>query len=332
MPITKGEYDRLWSVILAGGNGERVKPMVQRWLGRETPKQYCAFVGTRSMFQHTLDRATRLTPSERMVTVIARQHWEEAVSQLEKRASGTLLLQPANRDTAAGIFLPLTYIRSRDPHATVVVFPSDHFVYPEDRFLDVVQRAVFIATRMSNHLLLLGVRPDRLEREYGWMELDESPAGLPHEQVRTVLSFIEKPNAEEAIAAFQKGALWNTLVCAGTVDAFWRLGWQCFPTMMPLFERLESAIHTSDEARVLEAIYQDMPAGNFSTGLLQQASRQVVALELTGVLWSDWGKPERIAETLRQIDRRPAFPLDCLNSPIVPMAALGTSTHIARSI
>ena len=60
---------QLWSIILAGGEGTRVSTLVHRWLGRPKPKQYCAFVGTRSMFQHTLDRASRLTPPDRMVTV-----------------------------------------------------------------------------------------------------------------------------------------------------------------------------------------------------------------------------------------------------------------------
>jgi mannose-1-phosphate guanylyltransferase len=42
----------LWSLVLAGGSGERLKPMIQKWLGRDRPKQYCVFVGTRSMFEH----------------------------------------------------------------------------------------------------------------------------------------------------------------------------------------------------------------------------------------------------------------------------------------
>ena len=51
------ERGNVWSIVLAGGDGERTKEFIRRWLGYEKPKQYCTFVGSRSMFQHTLDRA-----------------------------------------------------------------------------------------------------------------------------------------------------------------------------------------------------------------------------------------------------------------------------------
>ena len=62
-----------------------------------------------------------------------------------------------------------------------------------------------------------------------------------------------------------------------------------------------------------------MPAKNFSSDLLQRAPEKLAVIELTGALWSDWGKPERIAETLRRIDRRPAYPLACLDRPFAPL-------------
>ena len=67
----------LWSIVLAGGDGVRSKAFIRRWLGYEKPKQYCSFVGSRSMFQHTLDRAAKLTPWERVVVVAARHHQGE---------------------------------------------------------------------------------------------------------------------------------------------------------------------------------------------------------------------------------------------------------------
>ncbi len=319
MTIQHGSDDRLWSIILAGGEGERVRPLVQRWLGRHKPKQYCTFVGTRSMFQHTLDRAMRLTAPEHTVTVIARDHQVEAMKQLDGRDIGMVLLQPANRNTAAGVFLPLTYIRARDPGATVIIYPSDHFVYPEGGFLEVVRRAIWTAEWLQNRLILLGVAPDRLELEYGWIQPGEHLARNDGRSVQTVRTFLEKPTAAQADAALEAGALWNTLVVATKVQALWELGWRCFPQIMPLFERLEQVIGTSEEGRVLKSIYADMPRKNFSSDLLERVPERVAVIELTGVLWSDWGKPERIAETLRRIDREPAFPLSCLDSPFAPL-------------
>ena len=72
----------VWSIALAGGDGVRTKDFIRRWLGSEKPKQYCTFVGSRSMFQHTLDRASRLTTWERVVVVAARHHQDEVWSQL----------------------------------------------------------------------------------------------------------------------------------------------------------------------------------------------------------------------------------------------------------
>lgn len=314
-----GTVDRnVWSIVLAGGEGERVKPLVQRWLGRHRPKQYCTFVGTRSMFQHTVDRAARLTVPSKTVVVAAKGHEPEVRTQLLGRPVEKVLWQPANRDTAAGVFLPLTYVRACDPDAMVVLFPSDHFVYPETRFLSQVRQAVEAAER-SPRLVLLGVQPDRLELEYGWIEpASELTDGYSAKPARSVRTFFEKPDPLRADEAMRNGALWNTLVLAARADVLWELGKRCFGGLLAKFERLGDEIGGPQEAAVLQQIYMDMPQGNFSTGLLQRRTEALAVMELRGVLWSDWGKPERIAETLRRINRPPAFPAHCLDRPFAP--------------
>ncbi len=315
-----GTVDRnVWSIVLAGGEGERVKPLVQRWLGRHRPKQYCTFVGTRSMFQHTVDRAAVVTGLDKTVVVAGRAHEPEVRAQLIDRSVEKVLWQPTNSDTAAGIFLPLTYVRAYDPEATVVLFPSDHFVYPEARFLNHVRRAIEVAERCSDRLVLLGVRPDRLELEYGWIEpeseLTDAGSGKP---TRSVRAFLEKPDPVRADEAMRNGALWNTLVLAARADVLWELGRRCFWELLIRFERLGEEIGGPREAEVLEQIYADMPKENFSVGLLQRRPHAVAVMELEDVLWSDWGKPERIAETLRRINKQPTFPVHCLDRPFAP--------------
>lgn len=321
---TSGKH---WAVILAGGEGQRVRPLVQRWLGRHVPKQYCTFVGTRSMFQHTLCRARMLTDPEHILTVIAPGHRQEALAQCEERASGRILVQPRNRDTAAGIFLPLAWIRSRDPDATVVIYPSDHFIYPEERFVAVVEQALGAAEEHPDRLVLLGVRPDHLEPEYGWIltgeTLDEiGPA------IRTVRAFIEKPGREQASYAMASGALWNTFVIIVRLRTVWTLGHQCFPELMPWFERLSERHDAVTDVEFLEAVYRDMPARNFSFGLLQRIPDQTAVIELADVLWCDWGKPERIVETLRKIGKQPAFPEEFLAGPQIRAPAARTDDPV----
>lgn len=323
---------KVWSIVLAGGEGERVKPFVHRWLGQPRPKQYCTFVGSRSMFEHTLDRATMIASPKRTVAVTARHHRNELRDQLFAHVTHKLIEQPSNRDTAAGIFLPLSYVRARDPQAMVVIQPSDHFVYPEWRFVETVRHSVASVEAMPDHLMLLGVQPDRLETEYGWICRGVRLNGSSTHPVHAVSSFLEKPWLAQADTALRAGGLWNTLVLTTTVDALWKAGWACFPDMMSLFERLCSAWGTPDEADVREALYREMPQHNFSSHLLQRVPERVAVIELTGVLWSDWGKPERIAESLRRIGKIPAFPLDCLERPFAPNPIPQQAEEILASV
>lgn len=310
----KGSQAQRWSIILAGGEGERVRPLIERWYGKHRPKQYCAFVGTRSMFQHTHDRATSLTDPARTVTVVARAHRDHVWEQLDGRKTGPVFLQPQNRNTAAGLLLPLTYIRSEDLDATVTVFPSDHFIYPESRFLEFVARAIWTVEWMPDSLVLLGVKPDYLELEYGWIQPGTTLAYANGYPVRQVQQFIEKPDAAWARKAMQQGALWNTLVLTAKVETLWRLGWRGLPDLMPYFERIGQAIGTAEEGGTIEAAYHRMPARNVSTHLLERIPQSVSTIELSGTIWSDWGSPDRIVSTLKRIGKTPQFPVDCLET------------------
>lgn len=314
---------RLWSIVLAGGEGAGLDPFVSRWLGRSLPKEYCAFVGARSMFQHTLDRAVQISPSERVIAMVAREHHQEAFRQLDRRTIGALLLQSMDQGTAASVFVPLTYVRERDPEATVVVFPSDHFVYPEARYLTLVQRAVSIAGLFPQRVVLLGAAPDRLELDYGWIQPDGRLPHTPEGEARAVRSLVEKPTAAEADALLQAGGCWNTRTLVAKVSTLWDIGWKCIPHFMPLFERFGQAIGCPNEAWERETIYRKVASAEFSDVLMPVPERLAV-LELTGVLWSEWNNPARIAETLRRIDRQPAFPLTCLGHPFIPLAGPAT--------
>jgi mannose-1-phosphate guanylyltransferase len=307
----------VWSIILAGGEGERIRPCIQRWLGYSIPKQYCTFVGTRSMLQHTWDRANEIVLPRRKVTVVGRTHQQALEQHCTGQLEGTLVFQPRNCDTGPGIFLPLTYVRAWDPQAMVVVFPSDHFISPENRFVTTVRRAVRAVKFLSDHLILLGVRPSHLELDYGWITVGSILGWSEGECIHRIQSFVEKPDAVDGIRLMSEGALWNTLIVVAKVETLWKAGWLCFPEIMERFEQLRRNIGTPSEKTTLESIYHDMPSRNFSRRVLQPLAGRLGVMELNGVVWSDWGRPERIVETLRFMGKTPAFPMEAFREPAV---------------
>lgn len=176
-----------------------------------------------------------------------------------------VLLQPKNVDTAAGIFLPLTYILARDSQATVVIYPSDHFISPEDSFLSAVNQAVERSAVLGGRPVLLAAKPDNLELEYGWIRPGRVLGRAGKAVIQAVDTFFEKPDEGTVREARASGSLWSTMVLAAKGQELWRLGWQCFPKIMSFFEQLNEVIDTAEELRVLDAIYEAMPCRNFSS-------------------------------------------------------------------
>jgi mannose-1-phosphate guanylyltransferase len=103
-------------------------------------------------------------------------------------------------------------------------------------------------------------------------------------------------------------------VLVAKVDTLWKLGWQCIPAIMERFERLGKTIGTVHESQTLHQLYRYMPHMNFSSDVLQKVPERLGVIELEEVLWSDWGRPERIRETLEVLGKNPAFPSKILTN------------------
>lgn len=299
-PVKSGS---LWSLVLAGGHGERLRAFTKEWFGAYRPKQYCAFMGRQSLIQHTWKRAKALCPPQQVVTVLDQSHWGYARTQLIQESLGRVVWQPENRGTGAGVFLPLSYIRSHDSNATVVLWPADHFVFPAEPLIQLIREAAALVQDAPQQMVLVTVPPHSRENDYGWVLPGEISSHHGGCQVREVRRFLEKPQGSQLAKIAQEGGQWNTLVVIANVQTLWEAGRQCIPEVVMPLERHAGGIGTSSEHQILMNLYRTMPTRNFSSDLLSLIPQQLSMMELTGVYWSDWGRPERIQETMAFMGR-----------------------------
>ncbi|HBH00897.1 MAG TPA: hypothetical protein DDZ42_03080 [Candidatus Rokubacteria bacterium] len=305
----RGGGPRLWSIVLAGGQGTRLRPLVRRLLGEERPKQFTALVDGRSMFCQTLDRSALAVPAARTVVVSLREHARYLVSELAGRPAPTVLLQPEDRGTAAGILLPAHWVARRDPGATVVVLPSDHLVREERLFMDRVEEAAAFVDRHPQWLVLLGAPPTEPETEYGWIEPGEEVGWTARRPVRRVRRFVEKPPADVARACLARGALWNTFVFVARAETLLDAGRQFAWRLHEALGRVPLAIGGEALRRALTRAYAAVPRTDFSTAILEECVPILAVLEMAGVTWSDLGSPRRLLRVLQQTADLPSTPV-----------------------
>jgi mannose-1-phosphate guanylyltransferase len=309
--------DELWAIVLAGGEGTRLASVTRLLCGRETPKQYVALDGTRTLLQRTMDRLGSLVPPHRTVVVVARAHGELAESQLAQYAGVHLVSQPHNAGTGPGLLLPLSLIKARCPDATVIVTPADHHLPNRGAFLSSVRAAAEVASHAPAGLALLGADAEGPATDLGWIVPREAAATdlVGDQTVDLVDRFVEKPPLPVAKRLFRDGGLLNTLVIVGSVEAFWRQAREHMPRQTGLFAEYVDALARRRESEagdaqaeaevdvVLDRVYRAMPAADLSRALLQ-AARGLAVVRLKDSGWCDCGTPERLLSCLEGTDAR----------------------------
>jgi mannose-1-phosphate guanylyltransferase len=284
-----------WTLALAGGDGVRLQDYVERRFGRRIPKQYCCLLGNRSMLQHTLDRMNKLTPPSRTLTVIGTRHGEIAAPQLMGRCDH-VFRQPASRDTGLALYVAIAMIKRWTPNAIITITPTDHYVAPSAKYVEQVRAARGVAARMRDKIVILGATPTEPDPELGYLTLGAPLVDVP--SVKCVNGFVEKPSVALATELNTQGALWNTMVTCGTVDALWELGRATDARLIDILESFVPLVGSPDEDDAIEYIYRALLPVNFSRDILERAPKRLAAMEMEGVEWSDWGRPERIETVL----------------------------------
>ncbi len=286
-----------WAIVLAGGDGVRLRSLTIDSHGRPVPKQYCSLFGGPTLLQNALSRGQIVSGRDRLCSVVADRHakwWHGALRGLHRT---NIIVQPESRGTAMGILLSVLWTLSRDPDAKLLFLPADHYVEHEARLAVAIDAAMAELDLAPEHLVLLGIAPDEPDPQLGYIVCGDSVS-----ECRRVARFVEKPSRLVAADLLAQGALWNSFIFAATGTTLLNLFRGCMPDVV---DDMETAVargaYDSPDPTALSRLYRTLPERDFSRHVLAKYPEvlRVVAAPACG--WSDLGTPPRIGELVDRL-------------------------------
>lgn len=261
-PINPTNQD-IYAVIMAGGSGERFWPLSTP----ERPKQFLRLLGGTSLLRKTVERVESLIPIDRQIVVSGEQHAALIQEELSDLPRANLLCEPVGRNTAACVGFASLFIERRNPDAVVVILPADHHIPNTSAFLGSLETAVRGAQERSG-TVTIGVKPDRPETGYGYMQIGPEIAGGVH----AVLEFREKPDKETAKRYLEAGNyFWNAGIFVVQNRTIHQLIRTHLPGHWSKLEQIRSVLETSEYGKVLAEMYPTFEKISVDHGVLEKA-------------------------------------------------------------
>jgi mannose-1-phosphate guanylyltransferase len=309
-----------WAIVLAAGDGTRLRDLTTDPSGRTIPKQFCSLDGDVSLLQLALSRAVRVAPGNRVTTVVAAQHeawWSRPLEQLPGK---NVIVQPRNRGTAIGTLLPLLSILDRDPDPRVVLLPADHFVADEAVLGRAMGQALAGIELDPERVVLLGIVPDEADGEFGWIV----PAADGRPEIQRVLHFVEKPRRSVAMQLMSEGAVWNSFILAVRGRTLLELFRKQIPDVV---RALEGAMSRRPED--LDGAYATLESVDFSRDVLEEHVDRLSVLSVPHCGWCDLGTPDRVGRCVRWMATATPPPMDTPSVPLVLRQSHAAMTRLS---
>lgn len=256
-----------YCVIMAGGIGSRFWPYSRK----SKPKQFLDFFGMgRTLLQQTFDRYSKIVPTENIFIATNSQYEELVKEQLPQLEDRQILPEPARRNTAPCVAWASAHIQKMNPNANIIVAPADHLILKEDEFMKAITQGLeFVA--QSPQLLTLGIKPNRPETGYGYIQIAEEKQG----DFYKVKAFIEKPQLEFAQVFVESDEFfWNSGIFLWNVNTIL----QSFQTHMPdMYDKIMNN----------DADIETWPNISIDYGIMEKAEN--VYVQLCNFGWADLG-------------------------------------------
>lgn len=268
-------------VILSGGSGTRLWPLSRA----QYPKQFLPLTGDRSLFQETVERAAQVSDSGAPLVVSNEEQRFLVAEQLLETGGepGSILLEPAGRNTAPAIALAALEVVESDPKALLLVLPADHRIGQSDAFTEAVATASSAAKEGA--LVTFGVVPDYPETGFGYIRAGSETG----DGVRAVAEFVEKPDAERAEQYLAAGNYyWNSGMFLLRADRYLAELDHHAPSIAEACRRAHAgARRDMDFVRVDAEAFSESPADSIDYAVMERTDH--AAMVPLNTEWSDVG-------------------------------------------
>ena len=271
--------ENTYAVIMAGGIGSRFWPYSRSY----RPKQFLDVFGTgSSLIQMTNERFLNLCPQENIYVVTNEQYYDLVKEQLPMLSDDQILTEPVGRNTAPCIAYASYKIASKDPEATLVVSPSDHAIFKEVQFVEVLTTALDEASK-TDKIITIGIKPSRPETGYGYIQFYEEEV-----EIKKVKTFTEKPEIDLAKKFVESGDfLWNAGIFIWKSSDIVQSFEQIQPEMAEIFRNGNKAYYSSEEKGFIEKAYSIVKNISIDYAIMEKAQNVYVIPGDFG--WSDLG-------------------------------------------
>ncbi len=270
-------------LIMAGGVGSRFWPMSRK----DTPKQFLDILGTgETLIQMTYRRFLKIVPQENIYVVTSEDSSDIVVSQLGID-SGHVLAEPLRRNTAPCIAYGVFRIMAENPDAVIAVAPSDHLINKEEEFNNVMNEAFTFAGE-NDALLTLGIKPDRPETGYGYIQANTMQPVSGYENLHKVKAFTEKPELSMARLFIESGDFyWNSGIFIWKASTVLQSFDRHLPDIFHTFNEGKDLFCTPSEKEFITRAYAQCSSISVDYGIMEKADN--VYVKCTDLGWSDLG-------------------------------------------
>ncbi len=253
---------KVFSIILAGGKGERFWPLSRR----NKPKQLLDLFTGKPLILEAYERAKNFGE----VYIITTKELRKSIKNLIKDAK--IISEPIGKNTAIAIYYAINEIEDIKDDDIVFIQTADHIIGNVLTFIRNGNLAIEVAK--DDYIVVFGIVPTRAETGYGYVEVN----GKIRENVYKVIKFYEKPSLEKAKEFIKRG------------NFYWNSGMFLFKKKVILKAYKEYAsdiVKAYESSKNVKEFYEKVRSISIDYAIMEKAKN--IALVKAEFYWEDAG-------------------------------------------